>query len=40
MDIGKPTPERGEYPYCDKVRACARQSTYDWWDIVRTRAYQ
>ena len=29
MDIGKLTPERGKYPYWDKVCACARQSTYD-----------
>ena len=30
MDIGKLTPERGKYPYRDEVRACARQSTYNW----------
>ena len=30
MDIGKLTPERGKYPYRGKVRACARQSTYNW----------
>ena len=40
MAIVEITPEKGKYPYWDRVRECVRQQTCDWWDIVRARAYQ